>query len=631
LKPTAEPIRPAEIEFVDGGLRSKSFDDSYFMLGQGLAESQAVFIAGNRLAERFAQLRPHEIFLIGENGFGSGLNALLAADCFEQYAHDTSRLRIFSTEKHPLHRADLERALAAQPSLGRWAKPLLQHYPPPVPGYHRVNLSDQVELILMYGDSESQWRRAQVRVDAWFLDGFAPSQNPEMWSSGLLNALGKCSKPGATLSTFTAVGAVRRGLVAAGFEVEKIPGFGSKRHRLQARWPDTQCGASGYSISRTGTALVIGAGLAGASSARALAERGWQVLVIDREGPASGASGNHAGVVYTSPSSHLTAQNRFYQTAFVRTRSWFERYGFPNDASFGRLNDVAQWPTSEKHRDKLLEALRSGAWPDSLLSQRDDGSFVLHGGGYVQPAAWIGHLLKHPKINFERGELRTIHNGGSALLTDGRAIESDAVILCLAHHTATLPGLEWLFIKKIRGQVSECALTPESAHWQQAICHGGYLTPSIEGRHCVGATYDLKRIDHGIDPKDDQINLDQLNEFLPQQWTELGGENIELIGHRVAVRCQSPDFLPQAGPLADPTSLPHTLSDRVYLNIGHGSRGLTHTPLTADLLADQISDLSPSIEPELVEALAPERFVLRKRRRDPNWRPVRPSGQILRD
>lgn len=621
MNSSAEPIEQARVDFQDGGLRSRDFGDHYFMPGQGLDESRAVFILGNDLPARFETLGSDQIFVIAENGFGSGLNALLAADCFDRHAGPGARLRIFSCEKHPLSRPDLKRTLAGFPGLARWRQSLIDQYPPPVPGYHRLVLSDRIDLVLMLGDAESIWPLMAGGIDAWFLDGFAPACNPGMWTRMLFRAMAACSRPGATLSTFTAAGQVRRGLQAAGFEVSKVAGFAAKRDRLSGQWPgDWQ--AAGL---QRGQALVAGAGLAGATTARALAERGWQVQVIDRQGPASGASGNAAGVLYTTPSAHLTPQNRFYQTAFVRARSWLQRHGFPASAEQGRLNDVVQVPTSDRHRHKLEQALSSGAWPSELLSRQGEEAFVLHGGGYLHPAAWIDHLLDHPAIHIEPGTVRALLDDGRTQLEDGRVLDGDAVVLCLAHQTAAVSPLDWLFIKRIRGQVSECAPTAASQAWQQAICHGGYLTPALAGRHCVGATYDLKRPDHGLDPADDQTNLEQLRAFLPERWAELGGDQTRILGQRVGVRCQSPDFLPQAGQLPDPRQQPHRWIDPVFLNIAHGSRGLTHTPLTADLLADRISGISPSVEPELITALAPERFILRARRRRPDWSLAPPS------
>ena len=621
---TADPIRCAEVEFQLGGLRSPAFGDRYFMPGRGLAESRAVFIEGNNLPTRFQALREGQCFVIGELGFGTGLNALLAADCFHRHAHPESRLRIFSAEKFPLAHDDLERALGSYPELARWREAVLDQYPPPAPGFHRLILSERIDLVLMLGDAESTWRQLggqlNSQIDGWFLDGFAPACNPDMWTDRLFQALARSSRPGATLSTFTAAGNVRRGLQAAGFSVRKVPGFAAKRERLAGQWP----GENEPIVLRRGRALVAGAGLAGATTARALAERGWEVQVIDRRGPASGASGNSAGVLYTTPSAHLTPQNRFYQTAFIRAQSWLRRHRFPDNPTDGRLNDVLQYPTSTKHRNKLEQALESGAWPRELLSRHDDDAYVLHGGGYLSPPRWVEQLLDHPAIDIVRGEIRSLDQQGALVLGDGRALRADATVICLAHHSAKIDPLNWLFIKRIRGQVSECAPTAASARWRQAVCHGGYLTPALDGRHCVGASYDLKRPDHGLDPADDETNLAQLRDFLPERWAELGAEDIDIFASRVGVRCQSPDFLPQAGPLPEPRARPHGFVRGAWLNIAHGSRGLTHTPLTADLLADQLCALPPSLEPELIDALAPERFVLRARRRQPDWGPNDP-------
>jgi len=611
MQVTAEPIRTATVVFRGSTPCACDFDDDYFMAGRSLAESQAVFLQANALPQRFAALERDDLFVIGETGFGSGLNDLLAADSFRRLAPASARLQIFSAEKYPLRKPDLVQALRAWPELAGLADTLLAHYPPPVPGYHRVPLLSNVELVLMYGDAGRQWRAAQVAVDAWFLDGFAPACNPDMWSASLFEALASHSRPGASFGTFTAAGQVRRGLSAAGFEVDRVTGFEGKRHRLVGAWP----GRWQARRQQRGSALIAGAGLAGASTARALAEAGWQVRVIDRAGPASGASGNPAGIVYTTPSPHLTAQNRFYQSAFIRALSWLRHYGFPASSKHGALSDVIQWPSSERQRIRLTEAAASGAWPPELLELREDGSARLLGGGYLDPRAWCHHLLDHPAIRFEQGEIAAIEPEARAQLVDGRKLEADALVLCLAHHSVELPGLNKLPIKRIRGQITEIAATAASLSWQQAHCHAGYLTPAMNGRHMIGASFDLKRPSHGLDPADNEANLAQLAAFLPEHWRALGGEDIEPVGERAGVRCQSTDFLPQSGPLPDQTGETLEPVPGLWLNIAHGSRGLTHTPLAADLLASQLAQRAASLEPEIVAALSPGRFLLRRQGR----------------
>ncbi len=563
-----DPIDPAKIEWHEHTPRSLSYDDGYFGRGDGLAEAQCVFIEGNDLPSRFAHLQPNEVFVIGESGFGTGLNILLAAEAFSQYAPSHAHLHMVSVDLHPLRPRDLKRATEAWPSLQSWADRLTQQYPPAAPGHHRLSLAPNIELTLMWGDAAACFGASTAMVDAWFLDGFAPAQNPAMWSEALFEALFKRSAPGATLASFTAAGHVRRGLTEAGFVIQKMEGFAGKRHRIVGHKPGTHP----RRLLRQGHALIAGAGLAGATTARALAERGWTVSVCDPQPPASGASGNLAGVVYATPSPHLQAQNRFYLTALIRALAWFHWLGFPKDPSQGRLEDVLLHLKQARRKKNAMDACATGAWPAEVLSMVDDEIACLHGAGYIRPSAWVHHLLDHPSINYH---VRAIG--------PGEHIDADAFVLANAQDAMAFAPLDGLPLKAIRGQVTEVAATPASLQWTQAHCHVGYLTPAIDGRHCVGATYDLHGEHAGTVASDDEHNLEQLKEHLPNQWQSLGGEQLQVAGQRAAFRCTTPDRLPIVG--AAPK-----VSSNAWVNIGHGSRGITHTPVCADLLADLICE-----------------------------------------
>jgi len=617
------PITPARLQWQDHAPVATDFDDPYFSRHDGRAESLHVFVDGNQLEQRFAALTDGDRFVIGETGFGTGLNMLLAAQRFLTLAPKTASLELWSVEKHPLGHDDLARALAHWPELGAPARALLDQYPPASPGYHRLRLADNITLTLMLGDAEALWRQCPANVDAWFLDGFAPARNPAMWHADLFTALATHSRPGATLATFTAAGFVRRGLIDAGFVMQRRDGFGGKRHMLAGHFGDPL-----WRPARTqrGHALVAGAGLAGATTARALAERGWRVTVLDPAGVAAGASGNRAGVVYSTPSAHLTEQNRFYQLSYVHALRWLQRHRFPGPDQ-GRLNGVPQHFVDDKQADKIRAARDSGAWPEALLKPLGEQAMELVGGGYLSPPAWCRHLLDHPAIELRATAVRDVQpaTDGQPVrvrLRDNEDIEADALVLATAGAARDLAGLEWLPLKTIRGQVSYCRATAASATWQQAHCHGGYLTPPLGGLHCVGATFDLHHLDPAPRDSDDQANLAQLRHYLPQQWQELGGDAIEVVDRRVAMRCQSLDFLPLVGALPDATANPHTALPGLYLNIAHGSRGITGTPLCADLLADLLSERAPPADRALVAALAPERFILRKRKKQPDWSPV---------
>lgn len=605
-----KPIQPARLHWEDGTPVSPDFADSYYSRDDGLGETTHVFLRGNQLEQRFRQLPAGGRFVIGETGFGSGLNFLAAADLFLRHAPGDACLYYVSAEQFPLPPQDLARAWSDRPAFSALADELLHHYPPPAPGFHPRRLANgRIRLTLLFGDAGAMLDEFHGSMDAWFLDGFAPARNPTMWRQPLFERIAALSRPGATLATFTAAGFVRRGLGAAGFEVHRVPGYGRKREMLSGHLPGTWQPAGTLTIRVT----VIGAGLAGASCARAMAERGHQVRVLDPLGIAGAASGNLAGVVYTSASAHATAQNRFYQSSYLQALHWLARHAYPGENDPGALNGVLQYPATERHRDKALTALESGLWPRDTLRAAPNaqaGSLLFTGGGYLNPAHWCRHLLSHPAITFHplRAERLTPDNGSWHVETIEKRFSCDRVILANAAACAEQPSLDWLPLKRIRGQVSYCPSNPASQQWSQAICHSGYLTPAIDNLHCVGATFDLHHLSDAVRPEDNHRNLEELRNHLPEQWRELGGETIQVTGERVGFRCQSKDFLPLAGQACDRAGQPIA---GLYLSIAHGSRGITGTPLCAELIAALVNDEPLPLDNTMFAALDPKRFMLR--------------------
>src|SRR5699024_8958696 len=147
--------------------------------------------------------------------------------------------------------------------------------------------------------------------------------------------------------------------------------------------------------------------------------------------------------------------------------------------------------------------------------------------------------------------------------------------------------------------------------WKHTHCHAGYLTPAFEGVHSVGATFDRQRTEAIVDAADNDHNLAVLENHLPELWRALGGRNIEVVGQHAGLRCQPADPLPLVGPRPQPDRNPHTLDRHVWLNIALGSKGLTHTPLCADIIADRLSGHPLATDLEVIAALAPERFIER--------------------
>lgn len=232
-------ITYARLEWDDQGRPLFStYNDVYFSSLSGLEETRYVFLQHNRLAERFAQLNDDDCMVIGETGFGTGLNFLCTWQLFRQQAVHDARLHFISVEKFPLQPADLSRALALWPELDEPAQQLASVYRHLLDGVQSICLdNNRVQLSLLIGDACEQLARldTRTRVNAWFLDGFAPAKNPDMWTDQLFTQLARLSAPDATLATFTSAGFVRRGLQNAGFTMQRNKGFGHKREMLSGR------------------------------------------------------------------------------------------------------------------------------------------------------------------------------------------------------------------------------------------------------------------------------------------------------------------------------------------------------------------------------------------------------------
>ena len=277
------------LDWTPDGPRSRAFSDVYFSAEDGLAESRLVFLEGCGMP---AAWHGRQSFVVAELGFGTGLNIVALLDLWRRTRPPDARLNIFSIEAHPLSATDAARALAPWPELSQVSEPLIARWPGRAPGFHRVEFPEFGAILdLAVGDVDDALSQWTGQADAWFLDGFSPALNPQMWSAAVMAKVAARSAPGARAATFTVAGEVRRNLAAAGFRVDKRPGHGRKRERLEARLagavlrPTPRCVA------------IIGAGIAGAAAARAVRALGGEAVVIEAEHAGAGGSGNPAALV----------------------------------------------------------------------------------------------------------------------------------------------------------------------------------------------------------------------------------------------------------------------------------------------------------------------------------------------
>ena len=568
-----------------------------------------------------------------------------------------SRLHFISVEKYPLTQADLRKALAAWPELAPLSQPLIDQWPLPVSGCHRLLFADgRIRLDLWFGDIKEMLPQvphpATGLVDAWYLDGFSPAKNPEMWTQDLFDDLARLARPDATLSTFTCAGFVRRGLIAAGFAMKKVKGHGSKREMLagvrEGKVPQ-QSIAPWYArpAGREGEVLIIGGGIASAMTALSLVERGRHVTLLCEDGePASGASGNRQGALYPLLNGEHDALSRFYSLAFGFARNRLLALAKHHPVAFS-LCGVTQLGYDDKSAAKLAK-MSQGPFPPELMHplsaveveqvvglpcDADGVSYPL--GGWLCPADLTRAAIREAQAS---GRLEVVFNAAATHIAeqdggwrvesrDGRQWRAPNLVVAAGHQLPALLPFAELPLYPVRGQVSHVPTTAGLSQLKTVLCYDGYLTPAHNGAHCIGASYGRNQTDLAYRTDEQEQNRARLQACVPQQrWPA----EVDVSGAqaRVGVRCASRDHLPVAGPVARLAALadhdvnaPADQQSALPLHAGLyvlgalGSRGLCSAPLCGELVASEICGDPLPLAADLLEALHPARYWVRRLRR----------------
>ena len=660
------PLPTAQVTWKEGNCPSSDhFDDFYYSSENGLQESRYVFLEGNNLPQRWRS-HPHPTFCIAETGFGSGLNFLLTWQLWLKLSEPRPRLHFISIENQPLSRNDIARAQASWPELEDLSTALLENYPDPIPGQHRVVLDGgKVILDLWWEDAQESLAElasyGRHQVDAWYLDGFTPRRNPAIWTSQIFTSMANLCRPGASFSTFTAASEVRRGLQNVGFEVSKRIGYGKKRecmHGVIGPIPTTTLTGKNNvvpwdislkKVSRPSSVLLIGAGLAGCTTAAALARRGIKVTILERETMAGGGSGNDQGVLYTRLSTKHSHLSDFSLQSFLFANRLYQHMlseGQIQDGvdgalcgSFHQSNKAAEMAaiTSALQNIPNVASVFSATEANSVLGiEQSMSGYWFPGSGWMRPSAICRALLHSPLIQLieNTGEVRLEKSdGGWSAFSDTELIgETQCVVLATGTATTQFTGLDWLPLQAIRGQTTNLPSGAEFGSLQSALCHKGYIAPAREGQHCIGATFDIRDENFNLRTTDHQWNLDTLADAVPAWQQALAELEAKDLTGRVGYRCATPDYLPLVGPVPQKNLFMQSYSalrknakqaisstgkflDGLYLSTGHGSRGLTSTPLAAETIASLICGEPLPLSRELYRAISPARFLIRELKR----------------
>lgn len=630
------PVTPGTLSFDAGCVpASPAYGDVYHSTDGGLAQSRTVFLHGCHLPAGW-QDKPR--FVILETGFGLGLNFLATWAAFREAPGQCQRLHFISVEKHPLSLDALRKCHAAWPPLAGFAHELQAQWPVLVAGYHRLSFdAGRVQLTLIFEDAETALKQLDTQADAIYLDGFSPAKNPDIWSPAILKQLGALAAPKARLATWCVAGSVRQGLQEAGFMVERKPGFGRKKERLEAiLTPSPLRGEGRGEGERTQpkekTATLIGAGIAGVCLAHALAQRGWQVTLIEKHpGPAMGASGNPAGVVRPQLTLDESFNGRLSRQAFLHTIKLISTLAPQGEAcQFDGVLHLARDNKQVEHMPAMLAAHR---YPETFVRwvSQDEAS-ALAGMRVTAPGLYFpqGGWMTGPRVTqallakcgdgltrqFTHAATRLEHTTGSWRVWEDDSLlsESAIVILTGAHEAVQFARLP---LTAVRGQITTL---PDYSlpNLTIPVTREGYVLPTRNGIGNIGASFafDDAPLPRDADQASNLARLARLLENPPALDTRV-------LGARVSFRAATPDRLPLMGAIADESEgfTPETLLPRLprlpglFSLTGLGARGLVWGPFLAEALAARLDGEPWMLSQDLWNAIDPARFALREVRR----------------
>ena len=656
----AQIMKPAKLSWDDAGNPySEDYQDIYYSKVDALAESSYIFLAGNKLTERWQRLSDKN-FIIGECGFGGGLNLLntcrLWCENFKNRQPD-STLYYIACDLHPFTKDDLIFLHQKYPELKIYSDTLLKVYPPLHSGIYSRDLifgDKKIVLIFMFGDAkemlEQVYQPNGFRVDAWYLDGFSPALNSNMWDDRLCSTLATLSKAQTTLSTYSAAGLVKQSLRLNNFTVERRMGFANKRHMLVGKYRLSKQQSSNqesawFQIPKTDyddkRAIVIGAGLAGCSTASALAQTGWQVTLIERELKiANKASGNPKGIVYCKVPNCADAITNYYLHSFLFAVEHYKQFSRSHDIEWQACGvlQIAFDKSEQKRQINAINKLSDSSFVRPVNSEEaceisginiDNSGLFYPYSGFLNPQALCHAYTQHDNIscltNTEAINLNFANNIWQVQDSSGDIVQAPIVIIANSHDSSSFQQSKHYPLIQNFGQIDQYPSTKLNSSLNCVVCAKGYVLPANTNSQFIGG---FTNTDEALAADTENVakrNL-ELTKFINTNLaTEL--KKCGLIKSRTGVRCSSPDYLPLVGPVENieqcrdiyaelsrnakkniPLNPAHQKG--LFINVAHGSHGLSSTPIAAKYLANLINKTPLPLLNASANCLHPIRYLI---------------------
>lgn len=643
---------------------SAQFDDVYFSNQDGLAESRYIFQEGNQLWQRWQDFTGSH-FVIAETGFGTGLNFFAVTTLFREFLQQypnspLQRLFFISFEKYPIPLKVLKSAHQAYPEFAELSQQLHQHWLEPIEGCYRFHFAETT-LDLWFGDIADNLPQLgdymTNQIDAWFLDGFAPSKNPQMWNDELYQQMYRYTKPQGTFATFTAASAVRKGLENAGFAVNKRKGHGKKRECIQGIKPNSDERVihtpwylpQAAKFEQQADVAIIGGGIASLFTALSLLERKAKVtLYCEDDAVALNASGNKQGAFYPQLSDDDLINIRFYIHAFAYGQQRLKQaiqQGIEFEYDFC---GVALCGYDQKSAVKLNK-ISDYQWQESLyqsLSQSElskkVGLPLSCSGGFIPQGAWLSprqfvqnmfsHLEQRGLVIKTQQKVTALQQQAQHWLLqneEGETFTHQIVVLANGHKLTEFSQTRELPLYPVRGQVSEIPTSQNLQKLKAVVCYDGYLTPMAKSHtHCIGASHVRDNAERIFSPEEQLENQQKIQQNLNVDWVQ--DVDTSTNQARIGIRCAVRDRIPMLGnvpnfeqqlicykniynlrrrkqPIKSAVNF-----DNLFLIAALGSRGLTSAPLLGETLASLIYQEPLPLSQDIIHQLSSNRSWMRK-------------------